>query len=158
MILASTNILKFRYVRHVLDTKFKIKDLGELKHFLGFMKRSSKGISLLQRKYCIDLLQETCILESKLGTTPTDPTHDLHSDLGNLLPDSSQFRSLISNLISLTHYRHDISFPIYILSQCLSQRTTTHIQESLHIARYLNYSPATSLRFQATSIQTTTIS
>ena len=43
-----------------LSSEFEIKDLGHLKYFLGIeVSRSDKGIFLSQRKYALDLLQET---------------------------------------------------------------------------------------------------
>lgn len=39
-----------------LDQKFKIKDLGDVKFFLGLeVARSSKGIILNKRKYVLDI-------------------------------------------------------------------------------------------------------
>lgn len=39
---------------------FKLKDLGSLKYFLGFeIARSYSGIFMSQRKYALDLLQDT---------------------------------------------------------------------------------------------------
>jgi hypothetical protein len=43
-----------------LSKEFEMKDLGPLKYFLGIeVSRSSKGIFLSQRKYTLDLLEET---------------------------------------------------------------------------------------------------
>ena len=45
-----------------------MKDLGQLKYFLGNkVMRSKKGIYLSQRKYVLDLLSET----GKLGAKPS---------------------------------------------------------------------------------------
>ena len=48
-----------------LSREFEMKDLGPLKYFMGIeVSRSSKGIFISQRKYTLDLLQETCIYDS----------------------------------------------------------------------------------------------
>ena len=46
-----------------LSREFKMKDLGLLKYFLGVeVSQSSERIFLSQRKYALDLLQETGIV------------------------------------------------------------------------------------------------
>ena len=43
-----------------LSREFEMEDLGTLKYFLGIkVSQSNKGIFLSQRKYALDLLQET---------------------------------------------------------------------------------------------------
>ena len=46
------------HLKHPLSREFEIKDLGHLKYFLGMeVARSSRGISVSQRKYTLDLLR-----------------------------------------------------------------------------------------------------
>ena len=60
-------------MKALLDGRFKIKDLGNLKFFLGVeVARSAKRIPLYQRKYNLDLLQDTILLGAKPISTPID--------------------------------------------------------------------------------------
>lgn len=61
-----------------LATKFEMKNLGGLKYFLGIeVARSSQGIFLLQRKYVLNLLPKTCMLNYKPAYTPIVQNHRL---------------------------------------------------------------------------------
>ena len=57
-----------------VHSKFHTKDLGELKYFLGIeVSRSKKVMFLSQRKYVLDLLEETSTIEAKPCATPMVP-------------------------------------------------------------------------------------
>ena len=52
--------------KYVLHVHFKIKDLGELKYFLGIeFLRSNKGIMMNQRKYSLELISEVGLAAAK---------------------------------------------------------------------------------------------
>ena len=56
-----------------MATEFETKDLGQLKYFLGMeIARSQEGIFINQRKYILDLLNETGMLCYKPADTPVD--------------------------------------------------------------------------------------
>ncbi|PNX54602.1 putative copia-type protein, partial [Trifolium pratense] len=60
VILAGTSLTKFTRIKTILDAQFKIKDLGILKYFLGLeVAHSQAGITISQRKYCLDLLESS---------------------------------------------------------------------------------------------------
>ena len=63
------------------QTSFHTKDLGKLPYFLGIgVARSKEGINLSQRKYVLDILEETGLLGSKPVETPMDHNVKLYED------------------------------------------------------------------------------
>uniref|UniRef100_A0A2N9IER4 Reverse transcriptase Ty1/copia-type domain-containing protein n=1 Tax=Fagus sylvatica TaxID=28930 RepID=A0A2N9IER4_FAGSY len=59
------------HVKQSLGKVFDVKDLGALKYFLGIeVARSRHGISLSQRKYTLDLLQDTVSVVSQFMHAP----------------------------------------------------------------------------------------
>ncbi|RVW25702.1 Retrovirus-related Pol polyprotein from transposon RE1 [Vitis vinifera] len=78
-----------------MHSKFHTKDLGELKYFLGIeVSRSKKVMFLSQRKYVLDLLEETSKIEAKPCATPMVPNVQLMPDDGDpFYNPESQFTS-----------------------------------------------------------------
>ena len=103
--------------RDTFQTSFQTKDLGKLHYFLGIeVARSKEGISLSQRKYVLDILEETNLLWSKPVETPMDPNVKLYEDQGDLLSNTKRYRCLVSKLNYLTITFPDISFAVSVLS------------------------------------------
>lgn len=61
--------------KRYLTEEFEFKDLGSLKYFFLGMEvaRSRTGIVVSQRKYILDLLEETRMLGCKPNETPMEP-------------------------------------------------------------------------------------
>lgn len=96
-----------------MQKEFKIKDLCPLKYFLGLeIARSANGISVCQRKYALDLLEETGLLACKPSVVHMDPKLQLASDSGTPLPNPTLYRELIGKLLYLTITRPDITFAV----------------------------------------------
>ncbi|RVW52300.1 Retrovirus-related Pol polyprotein from transposon RE1 [Vitis vinifera] len=84
-----------RLKQHLFN-HFQTKDLGKLKYFLGLeIAQSSSGVVMSQRKYVLDILEET----------------------GEPLRDPGRYRRLVGKLNYLTITRPDISFPVSVVSQ-----------------------------------------
>jgi hypothetical protein len=59
LIIARDSDANISNLKKLLKQKFEIKDLGELRYFLGIeVIQSSKGIWLLQRQYALNKLSE----------------------------------------------------------------------------------------------------
>ena len=57
ILIAGNNEAIVNDFKKFLDNKFKLKDLGVLKYFLGLeIARTTKGISLCKRKYTLEVL------------------------------------------------------------------------------------------------------
>ena len=57
----------------------------------GFVARSSKGISLSQRNYTLQFLEDHDLLACKPSFLPLDPHIKLHSDVGNIFVDPTVY-------------------------------------------------------------------
>ena len=120
VILARNDSTTINRVKHHLDSAFRIKDLGQLKYFLGIeVARNKEGIVLSQRKYTLDLLEETCHLDASPADFPMEQRHNLAAGVGAVVKDAGQYRRLIGRLLYLTITRPDISYPVQVFSQCM---------------------------------------
>lgn len=138
IILAGNCMAEFARIKQVLNNAFKIKDLGVLKYFLGLeVSHSRTGISICQRKYCLDLLHETGYLGPKPISTPMDPNVKIHQDTAEPYKDVSSYRRLIGRLLYLTNTRPDITFSVQQLSQYVSSPTMTHHTAACRVLRYM---------------------
>lgn len=117
IILTGNSEIAVENLKSFLRSKFRIKDLGILKYFLGIeIINTDVGICLCQRKYTLELLHEYGMLGCKPCNTPIDLSFKISSfgenDQDSLLNDFTSYQKLIGKLIYLTITRPDISFAI----------------------------------------------
>ena len=63
MWMTENDVEEVSLLKACLAKEFEMKDLGPLRYFLGIeVARSNKGIFISQRKYILDLLEETGML------------------------------------------------------------------------------------------------
>ena len=74
---------------------------------------------LSERKYALDILEETGMLDCKPVDTPMDPNVKLIPRQGELLGDLRRYQRLVGKLNYLTITRPNISFPVSVVSQFL---------------------------------------
>ena len=70
-----------------------MKELGELKHFLGLeVDHRKEGLFLCQQKYTRDILQKFGMLECKPTSTPMEPNVKICAYEGKDLDDAMMYR------------------------------------------------------------------
>ncbi|CAI8615480.1 unnamed protein product [Vicia faba] len=132
--LAGNNFAEISFVKAFLHDSFKIKDLGNLRYFLGIeVVRSSKGILINQRKYTLELLEESGQLATKPSKTPYDPSLKLNCPDSPIYKDETQYKRLIGRLLYLTTTRPDISFVVQQLSQHVSKSQVVHFKVVIRV-------------------------
>lgn len=57
VVVIGDSLKEIEFIKQALDTKFKIKDLGQLRYFLGFeTARNNSGVFFNQHQYTLKLL------------------------------------------------------------------------------------------------------
>ena len=115
-----------------------MKDLGNLKYFLGIkVLRSRRGIFINQKKYILDLLAETGMLDCKPVETPIVANHRLQSVQDGELVDKELYQKLVGKLIYLSHTRPDISYAVRVVSRVMHLPQVLHMDAVIRLLRYL---------------------
>jgi hypothetical protein len=103
ILIASNYAIVVVQLKTYLDSQFKLKDLGPVRYFLGLeIARSSKGISVSQRKYTLEIMEDVGILGCKPTKCLIDQNLKLSKGERSLLPIPTVYRRLIGGLMYLT--------------------------------------------------------
>ncbi|XP_039023546.1 uncharacterized mitochondrial protein AtMg00810-like [Hibiscus syriacus] len=150
-------------LKKMLNSYFKMKDLGELKYFLGIeVLKSKEGILLNQRKYALQLIKDTGLEEAKSTTTLLEQILKLttldydkivqqdNEDEYNLV-EKSAYQRLIGRLIYLTYTRLDITYAVNFLSEFMQQPKRSHIEAALRVVKYVKKEPGQGILLKSSS-------
>lgn len=104
--------------KSTLHKCFKVKDLRELRYFLGIeVMRSKEGVLLNQRKYALELTSDAGLSGCKPVATPMELNHkfttvDYDNHVGKTddaqLEEVGTYQRLVGKLLYLTITRLDI--------------------------------------------------
>lgn len=126
-----------KFVAHIAG-RFALKDLGPLTYFLGVeVIPHTQGLFLSQKKYVVDLLKRTNMLDAKPVSTPMVPDSSLTLHSGTLIDNPTDYRAAVGGLQYLTLTRPDVAFTVNKLSQYMHNPRTTHWAALKRLLRYL---------------------
>ncbi|KAJ0546766.1 putative RNA-directed DNA polymerase [Helianthus annuus] len=132
-----------------LSTRFKMKDLGRLKHFLGLeLDYTTDGMVLHQRKYTSDLLHKFQVASCKPAKIPMDRNIKLYATEGKKLDDPTRYRKMVGSLIYLTLTRPDIAFAVGVLSRFMQDPRKPHMVALKEVLKYIKATAGKGIQFR----------
>ena len=150
LVLASTDLELLVKFKTYLCECFKMKELGKLKYFIGIeVARSKEGIFISQRKYSLDIIEDTGLLGSKPVSIPMEQYHQLTAEDTPLLADPKQYCRLVGRLVYLMITRPELCYTIHLLSQFMQQPREAHWNAALRVIRFLKGCPGQGILLRA---------
>ena len=138
LIIAASDEDALNDVKVMLSERFKMKDLGQLKHFLGIDFVQSKGcVKMSQKKYVDQILERFNMQDCKPRATPCEQKLN-YSDDAEVMEEVRKYREVVGSLIYLaTCTRPDLGFVVSKLSHYFSNPTEEQWVTVKHVLRYL---------------------
>ena len=151
IIITEDNDKEVMKLEEELAISFEVKKLGALKYFLGIeVAQSSSGYLMTQKKYILDLLNETKLLQGKANSTPIETNHKLTLRKDDITVEIGSYQRLIGKLLYLSHTQPEISYFVNVLTQFMHSPHKSHYHAALWILRYLKGTVGLGLTFRRT--------
>ena len=142
VIVVGNNTEKIHQMKRQLDDEFSIKDLDQLKYFLGIeVAKTSDGLVLSQRKYTLDILKDSGMLGCRPSAFPFEQGTKLDKGDEEARVDATQYRRLVGRLLYLQATRPDITYAVNVLSQFVADPRRNHSEAANRVLRYLKGTP-----------------
>lgn len=139
LLICSENEMEIKKIKFLLSQKFKMKDLGKIKEYLGItvdydLKKGE--MKLNQTKYIESLSKKYNLENSKLYNTPMEV--NLKIEKSDNCERNIKYRNLIGILLYISSAtRPDISYGVNYLSRFQNSYNETHFKYALRILKYL---------------------
>ena len=138
LLIAASDEKAMEVTKDMLIARYKMKDLGKLRNFLGIdFEQSNNCVTMSQAKYVEKILERFNVQDCKPRSTPCELKLNYTGDAA-LMSDASMYREAVGSLIYLTVCtRPDLSFVVSKLSQYFNEPTVEHFCTVKHVLRYL---------------------
>lgn len=138
-----------------MNDEFELKDLGEIKHFLGIevLKDDKGNFMISQERYIKEVVKNSGIDDAKESKYPLDLGYD-KVVCGEKLGENDEYQKLIGILLYIaTNTRPDISASVAILSQKNKNPSRTDLNEVKRVIRYLKGTKGLKLKISSVENQ-----
>lgn len=144
----------YKGLRSVLESDFKIKDLGQIKNCLGMNVNVQKNcVTLYQEKFIDNILKRFNMINCKPSVTPMEVNLKLEKAVNNHCSEIYPYQQLVGSLMYLSVLtRPDISYSVSFLSQYNTCYNETHWKHLKRLLRYLQRTKHFGLIFKKDSI------
>jgi hypothetical protein len=142
-----------KLVTNALMAKFKMKDLGVARQFLGLeISRDSDTISLGQEKYVNDIIARFGMQDAFDVPTPLDPDVKLDAADGSKPADTRRYQSIVGSLMyAALGTRPDIAYAVAALCRYNAAPTAIHMTAAVRVLRYLKATARHKLVYRRTT-------
>ncbi|XP_066542004.1 uncharacterized protein [Hoplias malabaricus] len=135
LLIGASDVKALTMVKEMLTAKFKMKDLGKLKHFIGIDFDQSEGcVRMSQNRYVERILTRFDMQDCKTRVTPCEQKVN-YTDDAEMMDNVRKYREAVGSLLYLaTCTRPDLSFVVSKLSLFATEEQWTTVK---HVLRYL---------------------
>ena len=138
IILTGSDEAEVAATKAYLRQYFVTRDLSPPRYFLSLeIAYRWDQMVLCQRKYALDLLEETCMLGCKPAASPMEANFDWWDKSTTRLEDAGLYCRLVGKLIYLTVTRPDIAYVVSVLSQFMQAPRAVHLDGVYRVLAYI---------------------
>ena len=150
LLICSKNKELIESIKRKLSAKFRMKDMGQIKTYLGInieYDGEKKIMKLDQKDYIESLANKYGIMDAKLYATPME--QNLKCEPALSVSNDIKYRNLIGALLYISSStRPDICYGVNYLSRFQNCYDQGHYKYALRILKYLYYTKDIKLKYE----------